>query len=162
MAANSVPTAANPMVPASSTIASQNGLREERRLEQQRDERNEHDLAGQEERHDTQQLADVDRRPGGWRQQQGAQRFRLPLALEGPPERERAGKRDRNPQDPRGAVLRRAPLAHERKGKDEHARHGEEQRRVGDLEAADLDGQVLAQHEPDDAGEHQARLMTSR
>ena len=45
------------------------------------------------------QLRDVQRRPIDRRQQQRPQRLALPLALERAAERQRAGERDRNPQD---------------------------------------------------------------
>src|SRR6185295_15173842 len=48
------------------------------------------------------------------REQQRAQRLAVAFALEGAPERERAGERDRDPQDAGGGVLDRAPFAHER------------------------------------------------
>ena len=60
------------------------------------------------------QLADVDGGPARRRQHQRAQRLGVPLALEGAPERERAGERDRDPEDPRRRVLERPPLLHER------------------------------------------------
>ena len=100
------------------------------------------------QRDDAKQLAHVDRRPIGGRHQQGAQRFRLALAFERPAQRERAGKGDRDPEDTGRAVLGRLPFLHQREGKHQDARDREEQRRVGDLEAAHLDGQVLSQHEP--------------
>ena len=54
------------------------------------------------------QLADVERRAIGRRQQQRAQRVVLPLALEGAPERQRAREGDRNPQDGRRHIARAA------------------------------------------------------
>ena len=49
---------------------------------------------------------------------------------------------------PAAAFVERLPFAHEREREDEHAGHGEEQRRVGELAAARLDAQVLARDEP--------------
>ena len=46
------------------------------------------------------------------------------------------------------AVFRRAPFADQRKREDQYTRHGEEERGVDDLHAADLDGQVLAKDQP--------------
>ena len=114
-------------------------------------------LDARQQRQDAEQLADVDRRPGGRRQQQRAQRLGLALALE---------RAARAPAFPANAIaihriaaprrLRRRALAHERKREHQDARHREEQRRVGDLAAAHLDRQVLAQDQPGRRGRSHA------
>jgi hypothetical protein len=45
----------------------------------------------------------------------------LPFPLECPAERERAGKRNRDPQDSGGSVLDRPTFPDEGEGKDQHA-----------------------------------------
>ena len=95
------------------------------------------------------QLADVERGTLDRRHHQRAERLALPLALERAAERERAGERDRNPENAGGRVGDRASLADEAEREHEHAGDGEEQRREQDLAAARLDQQILARHEPD-------------
>ena len=102
IAANSVPTAAKPDRAGDEDRRQPERVREQRRLEQQRHERHEHELRRRRAaRRCPSELADVDRRARGGRQQQRAQRLRLPLALERAAERQRARKRDRDPQDAR-------------------------------------------------------------
>ena len=64
------------------------------------------------------------------------------------PERQRSRKRNRDPQDARRPIFGRLPFLDQREREEQHARNGEEQRRVRDLEAADFDGEVLLEHEP--------------
>src|ERR1043166_1252333 len=122
-----------------------------RRLEQKTHQRHEQDLSGKQERDDAKQLSDVDRRPICRGHQQRAQRLRLPFALERASESECSGKRNRDPEDAGGAIFRRLSFLDQREGKEQHARDGKEERRVGDLEAAHLDRQIFFEHEPRNA-----------
>ena len=63
IAANSVPTAANPSVPAASRAPSGQRMREQRRLEHQRHERDDDRLDRREQQQHAGQLADIERRP---------------------------------------------------------------------------------------------------
>ncbi len=136
--------------------ASHQGWVSKRRLEQERDEGDQHELRRRQQRDDTEELPDVDGGPVRRRQQQGAERLRLTLALERAAEGERPGKGNRDPEDARGPVVDRAPVRDEREGKHQHARDREEERRIRDLAAADFDRQILAEDEPGRAEEHQA------
>src|SRR5205823_14547782 len=77
---------------------------EQRCLEQQRDERHEKRFGDGEQRQDAQQLPDVQRRPGRRREQQRAERLAVPLALERAAQGERAGERNRDPQNAGGGI----------------------------------------------------------
>ena len=132
---------------------------EELRLKHQRDERRDDELDGREQDQDASQLADVKGRAIDGRHHQRAERLALPFALECAAERERARERDRNPQDARGSVTERRALADETEGEDEDAGNCEEERRVDDLPAADLDEQVLARDEPGSLEECQHYLV---
>ena len=62
---------------------------------------------------------------------------------------------------PAAASSAGAPFLDEREREDQHARHGEEQRRVEDLAALHLDREVLLQHEQRDLEEHRHVCPTS-
>ncbi len=100
------------------------------------------------------QLAEIERRPVGRREQQRAQRLGLPLALErarrAPACRQNAIAIHRMPADTFGD---RAAFLDEGEREHQHARDREEHRRRHQLPAAHLDGDVLAHDEPRDAGE---------
>jgi NADH-quinone oxidoreductase subunit D len=68
-----------------------------RSLEHERDERDRDDLDRDEQQHDPGELAEVQRRPFGWRHQQPSERLVLAFALECAPERQRARKGDGHP-----------------------------------------------------------------
>ena len=123
-------------------------MREQRRLEHQRDQRNDGSLDGREQQHDAGQLADVEGRPVDRRHQQRADCLALPLALERPAERQRAGERNGDPQDSRGRALDCPAFLDEAEREDQDARDGEEQRREDDLAAPRLDEEILPRHEP--------------
>src|SRR5262249_11122824 len=131
--------------------------RKKRRMEQERNQRDQQQLDDCQEEQDDQHLPHVDRRARRGGEEQRPQRFRIPLPLEGPPERERAGELDRDPQDPGGGVLDRLPLLHERDREHQHARQREQQRRVQDLPALDLDRDILAEDQERGAQEHVTR-----
>ena len=154
MAANSVPTAAKPIVPARSSPASVSGRLPIGAWNSRPIERHEHRLDDRQQQDDAEQLADVDGRPARRRQHERPQRLGVPLALEGAPEGQRARERHGDPHDPGRRVLQRPALLDEREREHQHARDREEDRRVEDLAAPHLDGQVLAHDEPGDAQEH--------
>jgi hypothetical protein len=136
-------------------------MRQQRRLEQKRDQRYQHELGGDEQRDDAEQLADVDGRTIRRRHQQRAQRFRLTFALEGPTECERASEGDCDPEDARSTIFRRFSFFHQCEREKEHARDGEEQRRIRNLQAPHLDRQVLLEDQPGGSN-HGLRLMMDR
>src|SRR5262249_24098221 len=89
----------------------------------------------------------------GGRHQQSPQRLGLPFSLERPPEGECSSKRNRDPEDASRSVLGCLPFLHEREREYEYARNREEERRIGDFEAAHFDGEVLPEYEPHSASE---------
>jgi hypothetical protein len=60
---------------------------------------------------------------------------------------QRAGERDRDPEDAGRRILDRLAFPDERE-RDEHARRREEQRRRQHFPAARFDREILPQHEP--------------
>jgi hypothetical protein len=154
IAANSVPTDAKPSVPEDEQTREHRRLLEECGVEQERHERNEHNLRREDHREDGGELAGVDRRAIGRREHQRPQRVRVTLALERAPERQGPRKRNRDPEDARRRVRDDATLLHQRECEHEHGGHREEQRRGDRLAAADLDGEVLAEDQPRGAREH--------
>jgi hypothetical protein len=123
-------------------------VRKEARLEHQRDQGCDQELDDGKENQDAREFSDVERGPIHGGHHQRPQRFALPFALERPAERERSRECDRDPQNPcRGLAQRRAFLD-EPEREDQHARDREEQRRVDDLAAADLDHQIFARNQP--------------
>ena len=71
------------------------------------------------------------------------------------------GKGDGDPQNAGGAILRRLPFLDECERKEEHARNREEERRIRNLETADLDSQVLPKNQPR-RPDHDGRPMIDR
>jgi hypothetical protein len=123
----------------------------ERRVEQEADQGDQHQFDHAEQNQDAEQFADVDRWPVRRREHQGPQRLGLAFTFERAAERERAGKRDRNPQNACGRVFHRPALTHQGEGEDQNTRHGKKHRRVENLAASNLDGEVLPHHDPRDA-----------
>ena len=109
-----------------------------------RHEWNEDDLAGDKQRDDAEEFTHVDGGTRGRRQQQRPQRLGLPFTFERPSQRQRAGERNRNPEDSSRTVLGGTSLPHEREREDQHTGDGKEEGRVRDFETPDLDRQVLA------------------
>ena len=157
MAANSVPTDANPIVPSTSSADEQQRPGEQRGPEQKGDRGNQQQFGRRHQHDHSEQFADVDSRARGGRQQERPKRLGVPLALERAPERQRPGKRNRDPQNPRGGARNRLALFHERDRENHHARDREEERRVQNLPAPHLDGEVLLQHEQRGSQEHRLR-----
>ena len=108
---------------------------------------------------DASELADVERRPIDGSHQQSAQRLALPFALECAAQCERAGERNRNPQDAGGSVAQRSSFPDQTEGEHEYAGDREEERRVDDLATPDLDQQILARDEPGGLEECQHYLV---
>ena len=144
IAANSVPTAAKPSVPDDQQRRQQHRLREERRLNSSPTSGTSTTSTSAEQQQDAEQLADVDRRPSAgasssarsvslWRSRSNVR----PSASV--PENAIATHRIAG-----GDVVERRGLRRPARTRTSAPRHGEEQRRRQDLEAADLDGQVLA------------------
>ena len=154
IAANSVPTDANPMVPVTSSAASSTGRCSSAASNSSATSGTSISSGQQQHGQHGQQLADVD---GGARrrgQQQRAQRVGVALALERAAQGERAGKGDGHPQDPRCRVGDDPAFLDQRDRKDDHRRQREEQRRRERLAAPDLDGHVLPEHRPDRTRKH--------
>ncbi len=168
MAANSVPTLAKPTVPTTSSAATSS--RSARTASPGTDSATSGTMTTSVASSSAMmpsELADVDGRPRARRQQQRPERIAVTFALERPAERERAGKRDRDPENAGGRIPYRASiaaLAHERHGKHHHARDGEEHGRIDQLTASRFDREILPRHDPHDAPEriHDARPAMSR
>src|SRR5258708_22161314 len=127
-------------------------MSEERRLEQQRPERNDQRFDRRQQDEYPEQLAQIERRAIDRCDEQRPQRLALALPLEGAAQRERSGKRDRDPEYPRRRIGDGASFAHEPEREDEHAREREEHRRVENFLGPRLDQQVFPGHDP-----HRAR-----
>ena len=150
IAANSVPTAAKPSVPATRIASQPEWLLQQRRLEQQADQRHEHAPPPRASSATMpSSLPDVDGRRGRPAPAAAPAAFRTAAHVRtcAPAPACRQSDRDAH-KSPRPAPSGARAFAHEREREDQHARHGEEERRVGDLAAADLDGQILPQDQP--------------
>ena len=160
IAANSVPTAANPSVPAEQQCREQQRRVEQRRLEQERDERHEHDLRRHDHRED--RRAACRRRSRGDRPARASARAACRCSA-------RARRCARAPASPRTqSRSRECPPRHRRparpsftSAKANTSTHESAKNSVvaDDLAAADLDGQILAHDQPRDRGE---RAVTRR
>ena len=162
MAANSVPTAAKPSVPSASRATSSSGMLNSGAWNISATIGTISTSTKPEQHEDAQQLARVDRRPVAGREHQRVQRLVGALALERPPQGQRARERDGDPQDARRHVVHGPALADEAEREHQDARGREEGRRVDDLAAAHLDRQVLAHDEPRHAHEASPRGRSPR
>src|SRR5258708_12763675 len=127
-------------------------MSEERRLEQQRREGQVQRFDRRQQDENPEQLAQIERRAIDRCDEQRPQRLALALPFEGAAQRERSGKRDRDPEYPRRRIGDGASFAHEPEREDEHAREREEHRRVDNFLGPRLDQQVFPGHDP-----HRAR-----
>src|SRR5262249_36055754 len=119
-------------------------------------------FADREQGHDAQHLPYVDGSARRWRQQQRPQCLAVALALERATECQRSGKLDRDPQYACCGILERLSFLDEGDREHEHAREGEEQRRVENLSTLDLDREILAQDEQRGPDKHHALPTTRR
>ena len=149
MAANSVPTAANPIVPASATRSSRGTAGPDVQVVEDPRRRDEDHLHRQHQRRGARELAEVDRALVGRRQDEPVQAVVLALEREGAAEPEHPGQdeaRARSRPGQRGADAVAVGPEGEVEEEQEHER--EERERVGALLRPPLDGQVLPEDGP--------------
>ena len=101
-------------------------MAENGRLEPEGHQRDDQRFDEQEQRQNAGELSDIQRGPRHRRQQQRPQCLVLAFAVENTRQRQRAGKRNGDPQDRRGGGAVGAALLHESEGKYQHAENREE------------------------------------
>ena len=108
-------------------------------MKHQGDQRRHDRLDRSQEHEDAHEFADIERGAVRRGQHQGAKRIVLPLSLEGAAQRERAGERDRNPENPSGRIVDCYAFTNEPEREYQDTGNREEQGRIDDLATAKLD-----------------------
>jgi len=130
--ANNRPTAVNPTVPDTSSPSIRNGVREERRLEHERDQRDDDDFGPPEQQEHADQFAHVEGRPvtGAIMSARNVSLCRSRSKARPAPA---CPRRRWQSTGCRRRILDRPSLPHEPEGEHQHARYREEHRRVQDI-----------------------------